>query len=99
MKVSFLEVARRELDEAAAYYELEFEGLGTRFMEEVRLAALRIQRNPLAWSIELDEVRKCLLHKFPHKLLYVVDDQLILIVAVAHQHREPEYWVDRMLSK
>jgi hypothetical protein len=49
----------------------------------------------LAWSVERGEIRKCLLHKFPYKLLYSIEADHILILAVAHQHREPEYWTDR----
>lgn len=95
MKVRFLEVARQELDDACDYYELEFEGLGRRFKEDVRRSLKRISRHPFAWSIELEDVRKCLLHKFPYKLLYSVESDCILIIAVAHQHREPEYWLGR----
>jgi hypothetical protein len=47
----------------------EYSGLGRRFKEEVRKAALRMAENPKAWSIEQGEVRKCLLHKFPYKLM------------------------------
>lgn len=95
MKVLFSDFAKRELDDAVQYLELEFEGLGTRFRSEVKLAAERISRHPLAWSVERGEIRKCLLHKFPYKLLYSIEADHILILAVAHQHREPEYWTDR----
>lgn len=95
MRVIFTVFARQELEDAARYYELEYSGLGSRFKEEVRRAALRIAAYPQAWSIERGDVRKCLLHKFPYKLLYSVEEDHILVIAVAHQHREPDYWVDR----
>jgi len=41
------------------------------------------------------EVRKCLLHRFTYKLLYSVEEDHILVIAVAHQYRKPDYWVDR----
>ena len=94
MKVLFSKYARQELLDAARYYELEYEGLGRRFKEEVRTAALRISAYPLAWSVERGEVRKCLLHKFPYKLLYSIEHDHILVLAVAHQHRKPDYWID-----
>ena len=95
MRVLFSTLAHQELQSAADYLELEFEGLGVSFKAEVKLAAERISRHPRAWSIERGEVRKCLLHRFPYKLLYSIENDHILILAVAHQHREPEYWVDR----
>lgn len=95
MRVIFTRIARRELEDAVRYYELEYSGLGRRFKEEVRKAALRITEYPKAWSIERGEVRKCLLHKFPYKLMYSVEEDHILVIAVAHQHRKPDYWVGR----
>jgi plasmid stabilization system protein ParE len=95
MRVIFTGIARQELEDAVRFYELEYLGLGGRFKEEVRRAALRLAEYPKAWSIERGEVRKCLLHRFPYKLLYSVEEDHILVIAVAHQHRKPDYWVGR----
>ena len=95
MRVLFTRIARQELEDAVRFYELEYSGLGRRLKEEVRKAALRVAEYPKAWSIERGEVRKCLLHKFPYKLMYSVEEDHILVIAVAHQHRKPDYWVGR----
>ena len=95
MKVIFSKYARQELDDATQYYEMEYQGLGKRFREEVRKAAKRISEYPEAWSVERGDVRKCILHKFPYKLLYSVEIDHVFIIAVAHQHRKPDYWVER----
>lgn len=95
MRVIFTKLARQEMEDSVRYYELEYTGLGDKFKEEVRMAALRIATYPQAWSIERGDVRKCLLHKFPYKLMYSVEKDHILIIAVAHQHRKPDYWVSR----
>ncbi|HET6527487.1 MAG TPA: type II toxin-antitoxin system RelE/ParE family toxin [Balneolaceae bacterium] len=96
MKVVFSKVAKQELDDAVYYYELEFKGLGKRFREEVRKSIVRIIDFPRAWSIMQGDVRKCLLHKFPYNLLYSIEEDHIFIIAVAHQHRRPDYWIDRL---
>ncbi|SPF34105.1 hypothetical protein SBDP1_120005 [Syntrophobacter sp. SbD1] len=70
MKIIFSRLAKQDLDDALHYYELQYRGLGRRFKEEARQAALRITEYPEAWSIERGGIRKCLLHKFPYKLLY-----------------------------
>lgn len=93
-RVIFTSYARQELEDAVAYYESEKVGLGKRFRDEVKKAALRIAAFPEACSIERGEVRKCLLHIFPYKLLYSIESNHILILAVAHQHRKPNYWMD-----
>lgn len=95
MRVVFTTIAAQELGDAIRYYELEYAELGDRFKDEVHKAALRISRYPKAWSIEHGDVRKCLLHKFPYKLMYSVEDDHVLVIAVAHQHRKPNYWIGR----
>ncbi len=93
MRVVFSAIAKQELIDAANYYELEYASLGRRFKQEVKKAAMRIAAYPKAWSVERGEIRKCLLHKFPYKLLYSIENDHILVLAVAHQHRKPDYWM------
>jgi plasmid stabilization system protein ParE len=95
MRVIFTRIATQELEDAVRFYELEYAGLGRRFKEEVKKATLRVAEYPKAWSIERGEVRKCLLHRFPYKLLYSVEEDHVLVIAIAHQHRKPDYWVGR----
>jgi len=95
MCVIFTRIATQELEDAVRFYELEYAGLGRSFKEEVKKAALRVAEYPKAWSIERGEVRKCLLHRFPYKLLYSVEEDHVLVIAIAHQHRNPDYWVGR----
>jgi plasmid stabilization system protein ParE len=95
MKVVFSRLAKQELDDASRYYEIEYRELGKRFRGEVRDAAKRIAKYPEAWPVERGEIRKCLLHKFPYKLLYSIESDLIFIIAVAHLHRKPDYWIER----
>ncbi|HCS92743.1 MAG: type II toxin-antitoxin system RelE/ParE family toxin [Thiohalocapsa sp. PB-PSB1] len=95
MRVVFSRLAKQELDDATHYYEIELQGLGKRFRQEVRKAAKRIAEYPKAWSVERGEIRKCLLHKFPYKLLYSIEEDHIFVIAVAHQHRRPDYWTER----
>lgn len=94
-RILFTRYAKQELEDAVRYYELEYSGLGKRFKEEVEKAALRIAEYPEAWSVDRGDVRKCLLHKFPYKLLYSIEEDHILVIALAHQHRKPDYWVAR----
>jgi len=95
MKVVFSKYAKLELEDAVRFYNLQHAGLGKKFEVEVKKAALRIAKYPTAWSNESGEIRKCLLHKFPYNLLYSIENDHILVIAVAHQHRKPNYWVER----
>ncbi|QXP83101.1 type II toxin-antitoxin system RelE/ParE family toxin [Methylococcus sp. ANG] len=95
MKVVFSKYAVQELNDAVSYYELQYEGLGRRFREEVKKAIRRMSEYPKAWSVERKDVRKYLLHKFPYKLLYSIEEDHLFVIAIAHQHRKPDYWIER----
>ena len=96
MNVRFLTVAKQELHDAKLYYELEHPGLGKQFEQDVKKSAQRLKSFPKAGSEERGDIRKLLLHRFPFKLLYSIESDHILILAVAHQHRQPDYWTDRI---
>ncbi len=95
MNIEISEFAQKELDDAVLYYEMEQHGLGIRFKKAVRQAINRIKKYPTSWPIERGEVRKCFVHKFPYKVLYSVQKENIVVLAIAHQHRRPGYWIER----
>ena len=95
MHAIFSKLAKQELDDATRHYEIESQGLGKRFPEEIKKAIIRICDFPDAWSVERGEIRKCLLHRFPYKVLYSIEVDHIFIIAIAHQHRKPDYWVEK----
>ena len=46
----------------------------------------------------LGDIRRFVLNRFPYKLLYAIEGEVVVIVAVMHQHRHPEYWIERPSS-
>ena len=96
MTVRFLEVAQQELDEAIIHYDGESPGLGNAFLLETLAAIERIRRFPDAWHPMGNEIRRCRLRRFPYGLIYSNDRDDLLILAVAHTRREPDYWRDRI---
>jgi toxin ParE2 len=96
VRVRLLEIAEIELDEAIRWYETQESGLGQAFLIEVLSAADRVERFPKGWQ-SLDEgVRRCRLGRFPYGLIYTIDNDDVLVLAVAHLHRRPDYWRDRL---
>jgi len=96
MHIRFAEIANDELADACAWYEQQQPGLGLRFKDAVREASIRIARTPFTFPVELEQVRRYVMHRFPYILRYVVRGDAVWIVAVSHQHRRPEYWVERI---
>ena len=93
MKVVFTKFAGQELEDSVTFYEIELSGLGIKFKNEVEKSISRIIEHPKAWSVERGEIRRALLHRFPYKILYSIEKNHILIIAIAHQHRKPDYWI------
>lgn len=98
MDVEFIEPASIELDDAIQYYNLKSYGLGDKFFDEVLKIAELISRFPEGWTQNTEHTRKAVLKKFPYNLIYTLHNNKIYILAVAHQHREPEYWIDRIFK-
>jgi len=96
MVVEFLAPAQDELEEAAASYDSQRPGPGSRFLEEVKHTIERIQQYPQAWSPISKRTRPCLTNRFPYGVIYQLKGDLLLIVAVMHLHRDPKTWRSRL---
>lgn len=70
--------------------------MGRAFADEVKLAGQRIVHMPQMYPLETGDIRRCVLNQFPYILRYALRGDIVLIVAVSHQHRAPGYWVDRI---
>ena len=96
MNSEFLPEADEEFREAVRYYEKEAPGVGLRFIAEVRKGVSFITENPFASAAVGSGIRRKVLNHFPYSLLYAVELDLVVIVAVAHQKRRPRYWRGRL---
>jgi len=97
MRIEFTEPASIEMDDAIGYYDYQDQGLGRRFFNEILEIIELITRFPELWPSNTANTRKATLKKFPYNLIYTIEEDIIYIIAVAHHHREPEYWIDRIL--
>ena len=95
MLVSFHDLAKLELNEAAAYYEHESAGLGQAFITEVQRGTEEITRFPEGGLIVRGAIRRRLIRRFPYALLYRVKTTEIRILAVMNLKRRPACWVRR----
>jgi len=84
--------AEHEMFDAACYYERQAPCLGADFLTKIETALQDIATAPERWPIMRDNIRRRLIRRFPYSLLYRVDPQEIIILAVMHQKRHPSYW-------
>ncbi len=96
MTIEFLEDAEVELTEAALWYETKEPGLGKRLRNEVARVISRIGEDPLLWREYPGGYRRVNCPVFPYYIAYFIRGDKILIAAVAHGHRRPEYWKSRL---
>ncbi len=85
-----------EYRDAAAFYEASRLGLGAAFTREVEAVIETICEAPNRWRTFEQDVRRCLTRKFPYAVLYTVENDYVLIVAVMHGSRKPSYWANRV---
>ena len=95
MKYCFLPAAEMDLKDAVDYYENCREGLGREFAFEVSFAIDRILQYPDGWECVTENSRRCLILRFPYELIYTLENNYILILAIANQHRHPNSWKNR----
>jgi plasmid stabilization system protein ParE len=93
--VQFHPDAESEMIEAAAHYEAQQPDLGRRFLAAVQDATNRIGVNPQLYPIVELDVRRCLTKTFPFGVLFRERPEKIVIMAVMHLHRDPDYWKTR----
>ncbi len=96
MNLIVLHEAEIEFSESVTYYEKKEEGLGARFRNEVAAATHWIEENPNVPRLRNKGYRRVNLRTFSHYLTYIVRGDTIWIVAIAHAHRRPEFWLNRI---
>jgi hypothetical protein len=96
MKIRFLPIAEWELDDAFEWYEQQVPGLGYEFLDEMDRTIRRIKIYPKSFAEIKLGIRRALVKRFPFCFIFSVEEEIVVIIAVAHLHREPHYWVDRL---
>ncbi|HUF41215.1 MAG TPA: type II toxin-antitoxin system RelE/ParE family toxin [Verrucomicrobiae bacterium] len=99
MRWDFHPEALQEYREAVLYYRDRNPALALRFTEAVEEAIRRILDAPTRWRLLDEDIRRCLTRVFPYGVLYTIEHDFILIVAVMHCSREPGYWKRRVASR
>lgn len=89
--------ADREVVAATTWYRESSEDAAIDFAGAVREGLQLIRQQPAAsprW--ECSEVHRKVLRRFPYSIFYLVEDEAVVIVAIAHHKRRPGYWKQRL---
>lgn len=82
--------AENDLKEAFSWYEDKRKGLGHDFLLQVEAGLRFIERNPEIPPMEYKGTRKHLIKRFPYKIIYLVEKERIIVLAVTHGKRSPK---------
>ena len=97
MRYQFHPAAEAEYLETIAYYETQKPGLGASYISEFESVLQRVSEFPNNYLIEREpDLRRARFRRFPFTVLFRESDGTIQVLAVAHQHRRPSYWLGRL---
>jgi toxin ParE1/3/4 len=65
------------------------------FINAIEDAIFRIRESPNRYATIDEDIRRCMTRKFPYGILYTIEQDYILILAVMHCSREVGYWKNR----
>ena len=91
-RARFIEAARREFLAEVAYYKVHEPGLGVRFTAAVKEATARAVAFPLAGLPASKNTRRVFVKDFQFAVAHRPEEDGIVIFALAHHARRPEYW-------
>ena len=96
LPINYLPGARRDFDESFDWYAGRSAIAAERFANAVDAAMLRIAKNSRMLT-HVDRVyQECPVKRFPFRIIFRHLEDQILIVAIAHAKRRPNYWQSRI---
>jgi toxin ParE1/3/4 len=98
-RVRFAAAARREFLAEVIYYNGEQAGLGARFTAAVEEATARAAAFPLTGSRASKSTRRVFVRDFPFAVVYRSATDEIIVFALAHHSRRPNYWLSRVQDR
>ena len=95
-RANIREDAEADIEEAAVWYEQQYEGLGDEFLDEVLLSLETITSNPYLFAEIHRQTRRAMINRFPFGIYYRIKGKLVIVVAVMHGSRNPKLWRQRI---
>ena len=88
--------ALAELKSALSWYLERNETAADKFVAELDRAIELLVATPRRWPAGDHGTRKFVLRRFPFATFYREKQSVVQVLAIAHGHRRPGYWKDRL---
>ena len=95
LDLTFNPLAEEEYGAAVERYAADRSDVHLRFIETFEAAILQIREFPESGPVARGAIRSKVLSGFPYTIYYSVRPPVLRILAVAHQRRQPFYWLGR----
>jgi len=88
-KLEIRPLAAIEVLEAYDWYELQREGLGTEFLDELETFYNSVLRNPTSFGFYDKTVRQGKMNRFPYLVVFEIFDELIVVYSLFMSKQNP----------
>ncbi len=96
MKIGFHPEALKDVSDTTVFYVDRSGALGQAFLSDVETTLETLVRNPRIGKEVHVDVRAFPLRRFPYWIYYLLDGETLVVVAVSHEKRLPNHWIDRL---
>jgi plasmid stabilization system protein ParE len=87
--------AETDLAAARDWYEDRMAGLGVEFGREIDSLLSALAERALGFPMIHRDVRRALIKRFPYGVFFMASEDLVVVLAVLHQARDPAVWKRR----
>ncbi len=97
--VRYTSAAAAEIGNAIAWYGNPDVGQSTAFVQELERTEAHLRSRPELYQRVEGEIRRAVLRRFPYSLFYVIENEVILVLACMHHHQKPRSRKDLLGSQ
>ena len=91
-KTVFLSRARKDIRDAARWYDTQQPGLGRRFTHAIRSKLILIGENPYLYAVRYKKTRTAWLRYFPFLIHFNINERqkIVVVMGIWHTSRNPD---------
>ncbi len=99
-KVSVTADALADIEQAFEYYESSLAGLGDKFRLALKQRLNDLQQHPQHYGFINEDpglaFRDVLLRRFPYRVVYRIQKEMVVVIAVYHSSLDPQKLIKRI---
>ncbi len=96
LRIVLRRAAKKEFEDAAAWYDEKRLGLGEEFIVEIEQAIEKAAAAPLRYPIVFGDIRRTVARRFPFSIYFRERNDMLVVLAVFHGRRDPAIWQRRV---